>query len=451
MKLWESKDFKDSDLAEKVERFTASGDIAFDQFLIKYDIVGSLAHATMLNKAGVLSKEELAGIKKSLKNAMLMNKEGRFKIEQKDEDVHTKIENYLTDELGETGKKIHTGRSRNDQILVDMRLYAKDNLLDIEEAILNLCKSLLRFSAENKGMPMPGYTHMQKAMPSSVGLWAASYIEALLDDMIMVRCAYKLNNQNPLGSAAGYGVSLNIDRHFTTKLLGFEKIQNNVLYVQNSRGKIEAVLVSALATVMLDLSRLANDIILFSTKEFGFFEIPEELCTGSSIMPKKRNPDILELVRARSNIVFSFFQQLVGTVKDLTSGYNRDLQETKEPVIRSVYITESSLKMCDLVIKNLKVNESMLMRAFTPEIFSVDKAMELVKKGVPFRDAYKEVQYNFQNVGHVDPKYAIKAKKYSGTTGMLGLKRLGKTIEKEEKSQKSERESFDRILNSLLA
>ncbi len=435
-----------------VREFLVGEDIILDQLLVKYDVIGSIAHAAMLNKIGILSNEELIKLKRTLREIIKLNEEDRFKINVFDEDVHLKIEGFLTQKLGDVGKKIHTGRSRNDQVLVDLRLFTKDKLLKIEEKTLELASTLLEFGEKNKDVPMPGYTHFRKAMPSSVGLWALSFVESLLDDLLIIKSAYKLNNQNPLGSAAGYGVPLNLDRALTTELLGFERIQNNVLYVQNSRGKIESIVLSSLAQIMLDLSRLSNDLIIYSSDEFGFFTIPEEFCTGSSIMPKKRNPDVLELTRARANKLFSYLSQTLSTVKDLTSGYSRDLQETKEPLIKGINMVDSCLDIFVPLVKGLKTNEKKLIDAFNSQIFATDEALNLVAKGTPFRDAYKNVELNFlfSHREEMDPKEIIKERKYVGTTGNLGIEKLKKQIENETKLVTTEKEGFKNIINGLL-
>jgi argininosuccinate lyase len=447
-RLWNNENH--SKITHVVTEFTAGEDVALDTLLVKYDAIGSIAHATMLTKLGVITKDELTKIKKGLIKIISLSEADKFKVAPEDEDVHTKIENYLTAEIDESGKKIHTGRSRNDQVLVDLRLYSKDKLLEIQENVLKLCKTLTEFAIRNDNIPMPGYTHLQKAMPSSVPLWALSYAEAMLDDMVSIKCAYTLNNQNPLGSAAGYGVPINIDRKMTTDLLGFRKIQNNVLYVQNSRGKIETSILSALSQIMLDLGRLANDIILFSTEEFGFFEIPDEFCTGSSIMPKKRNPDVLELIRGRANRIFSYLDQTIGIVKDLPSGYNRDLQELKEPLIRGMMLTNSCLKMMILIIKSMKANKERLNAAFIPRIFAADKALELAAKGIPFRDAYKEIEYNFLGLESIDPKESIKLRSHIGSSGRLGIEKIEHQIAAESEALKTESKFFHEKINALI-
>ncbi len=364
--------------------------------------------------------------------------------------MHTKIENYLTETLGNVGKKIHTGRSRNDQILVDLRLYTKEKLIKIEKNLLTLCREMTRFAEKHKDVPMPGYTHFQKAMPSSVGLWAMAYVESFLDDLKLLKAVYMINDQNPLGSAAGYGVPLELDRDMTTKLLGFGSLQNNVLYVQNSRGKIESMVLSALMQIMLDLGKLSNDIILYSTEEFGFLAIGERFRTGSSIMPKKRNPDILELVRGKVNIVTSSLNLVVGTIKTLPSGYQRDLQETKEPLMKSLGVTNHSIDMVTMAILDITVNKQRLLESFTSSIFATDEAFKLVSQGIPFRDAYKHVDYNFQKYNKESPEDIIKNRKYKGTTGDLGILNLKKKIDRDFAAAKARESEFRTVIDKLI-
>ncbi|MCK4437380.1 argininosuccinate lyase, partial [bacterium] len=369
MKLWE----KGYQLNKEIEKFSVGEDYLLDKELVKADVLGSIAHARMLAGIKVLRQTEFRKLKGALLEILKLNKEGKFIISQEDEDVHTAVENYLTERLGDLGKKIHTARSRNDQVIVDLRLYSKRKLLDIKEAVLRFCQGLLTFCQKNKEVPMPGYTHSRKAMPSSVALWAGAFLESLLDDLILIESAYKINNQCPLGSAASYGVSLNIDRQLTSELLGFEKVQNNVLYVNNSRGKMEAAVLSSLSQVMSDLSKLAEDLILWTREEFGFFTLPDELCPGSSIMPQKKNPAALELIRAKSSAVYSYLFEVMNILNGLPSGYNRDLQLTKEPLMKGLEATESSLRICCLIISRLKVNKENLNEALTPELFATDE------------------------------------------------------------------------------
>ena len=354
-KLWQ-KDYK---LNEEIEKFTVGNDFLLDKNLIKYDVYGSIAHAIMLNKIGILTKDELKKLKKTLIEILKLSQKNKFEIKQEDEDVHTAIENYLTKKLGDLGKKIHTARSRNDQVLVDLRLYTKEKLLEAQKLALELAGALVYSAEKYKNAPMPGYTHSRKAMPSSVGLYFASFAESLIDELEILEEAYEINDQCPLGSGAGYGLPLNVDRQITADLLGFEKVQNNVIYVQNSRGKFESFAVFALSAVMNDLARISNDLIMFSMEEFGFFKLPDEFCTGSSIMPQKKNPDVLELIRAKSAKVDSNLYLIKSIIIKLPTGYNRDLQLTKEPLMESFDITLSSLRIFSTVIKNLQVNEEM--------------------------------------------------------------------------------------------
>ncbi|MDP3766320.1 MAG: argininosuccinate lyase [Nanoarchaeota archaeon] len=442
MKLWQ-KDYK---LDKEVEKFTVRNDFLLDKNLIKYDVYGSIAHAIILNKIGVLKKDELKKIKKALIEILKLCQKNKFKIKPEDEDVHTAIENYLTKKLGDIGKKIHTARSRNDQVLVDLRLYSKEKILEVEKALVSIIKVLLDFADKNKNIPMPGYTHTRKAMPSSVGLLFGAYAESLLDNFELLRVAYKLNNQNPLGSVAGYGVNLKIDRQLTTKLLGFEKVQNNSLYAQNSRGKIESIIVFALSKVMDDLAKISNDLILFSLDELAFFQLQDKFTTGSSILPQKKNPDALELIRAKASVVESNLYQINGIIKKLPSGYNRDLQLIKEPLMESFEITLSSLGIMNLILTELKVNEENCIKACTKEIFAPDEVINLVKSGVPMRDAYQKVAKNIEKVKMQDPISNIKSKKHVGATGNLGLEKAKLELSK-LKSEISKQESE---LNSKL-
>ncbi len=328
-KLWQ----KGYHLNEQVERFEAAQNSILDARLVRHDVWGTLAHAAMLLHIGILTQEEYKALQEALCNVLELDAVHEFVVKPSDEDVHTSIENYLVAVAGAAGKKIHMARSRNDQVLVALRLYGKEQMHKVGAKLGNLCTALLDFAQAHEDVPMPGYTHMQRAMLSSVGLWAASFAEALLDDEQLLAAAYAVNDQSPLGSAAGYGVPLNIDRQYSTQLLGFSRVQNNVIYAQNSRGKMEAAIVQVLAQVMLDLSKMAQDILLFSTVEYGFFSVAQELCTGSSIMPQKRNLGVMELLRARTQTMLALQQQILGVVTGLPSGYNMDYQETKRPFI----------------------------------------------------------------------------------------------------------------------
>ncbi|MBI3034947.1 argininosuccinate lyase [Candidatus Woesearchaeota archaeon] len=446
MKLWQ-KDYK---LNKEVEKFTVGNDYLLDKNLVKYDVYGSIAHATMLNKIGILTREELNKLKKALIGILKLNESNNFEIKLEDEDVHTAIENYLTKKLGNIGKKIHTARSRNDQVLVDLRLYSKEKILEVEKELVNLLYTIIYFAGKNKNVPMPGYTHTRKAMSSSAGLLFGAYAESLLDDFELLETAYKLTNQNPLGSAAGYGISLNVDRELTTKLLGFEKVQNNVLYVQNSRGKIESIIVFALSKIMEDLAKISNDLIIFNMEELGFFQLPDEFTTGSSMLPHKKNPDVLELIRAKSSIVDSYLFQINGIIKKIPSGYNRDLQLIKEPLMQGFEIALSSINVMSLLIKELKVNKDNCIKACTNEIFAADDVINLVKTGVPLRDAYKQVAKNPENLPKIDAIANIISKKHIGATGNLGLDKLKQKIKSINAGIDSEIKKFNSKIKVLL-
>ncbi len=387
-KLWQ----KGYSVNAQVERYAAAQNSLLDRRLIRHDVWGSLAHATMLQHVGILSEEELQRLKQAFDDILEQEASNDFIIKPTDEDVHTSIENYLAEKAGPAGKKIHTARSRNDQVLVDLRLYGKEQLYYVSQKLFDLCATLLTFAEDTMTIPMPGYTHMQRAMLSSVGLWAAGFAEALLDDEHLLAAAYDINDQSPLGSAAGYGVPLPIDRQLVADLLGFARVQNNVIYVQNARGKIEAAIVQVLAQIMLDLSKLAQDMLLFTTAEYGFFQPAQEICTGSSIMPQKRNLDIMELVRARTQTLLALQQQIFGIVSGLPSGYNIDYQETKRPFIEALDLVQESLDICALTINNITINKERLVEACSFELFATDQAYELMmQENIPFRDAYQRV------------------------------------------------------------
>jgi len=436
-KLWQ----KDSSLNKLAESFTVGEDYLLDRRLINSDCVASIAHATMLNSIGILSNKEFQGLRRELRHIIELNKRGDFTIEPAEEDCHTAIENHLTTVLGEAGKKIHTGRSRNDQIIAAIRLYSRSFLLDFQRDSLNLAQALLDFAGENTSMPMPGRTHMQLAMPSSVGLWAGAFIEEILDDLSLIAAVYDLNNMSPLGSAASYGVALPIDRQQVAEALGFKKVQNNVLYVNNSRGKIEAVILDAVEKVMLTLSKIAQDIIFFSMPEFGYFTLPDDICRGSSIMPQKKNPDILELVRARAASVSAMCLQIKSIIRALPSGYNADFQETKPAFIRGVDTALSCVRVMGLTVSKQQVNEEKLIAGFLPEIFATDRVVELVGRGIPFRDAYRQVAAELHKIEDKDPYEAIRQKVHAGATGNLGLemsagrvREFGARLQEESKS-----------------
>lgn len=391
MKLWN----KGKSLNQLVEDYTVGNDYILDNELVKYDCLASIAHAKMLNKTGILSKEETAKLEDELNKIVSLHAKGKFEIKKQHEDCHTAIEIHLTEKLGELGKKIHTARSRNDQVLTALRLYYKNELSACNELIKKLTSQQSDFVKKHGSIPLPGYTHMRKAMPSSIEMWAEAYNYSMQDNLRQIDSVFSLIDQSPLGTAAGYGVPLKIDRGFTAAELGFAKVQHNPIYTQNSRGKFEGVILSVINQVMYDLNKLASDLLLFSMDEFGFFELPDELTTGSSIMPQKKNPDVLELLRGNYSVTLSLEFQVKQTIANLISGYNRDIQTTKEPVMKSFKIVQQSLQIAALLFSELKVNEEKCKNAMSDDLYATEEAYKLVKEGYSFREAYKIVAKKF--------------------------------------------------------
>lgn len=387
MKLWE-KGYK---LNKQIEDFTVGKDYLLDQKLVKFDCLASTAHAKMLGKIKILKEAEVKRLIKTLKGIIELDKKGKFKIKKTDEDCHTAIENYLIKKLGKLGEKIHTGRSRNDQILGTIRLYYKEELDECKKLTKELVNSIQEFIKGYGRINLPGYTHFRKAMPSYIGLWGNSFIDSMKDNLKLLDVGSNLTDQSPLGSGAGFGLPLKIDRKYIAQILKFKKIQDNPLYCQNSRGKFESTILHVLTQIMLDLNKIASDLIIFSMPEFGYFELPKEFCTGSSIMPQKKNPDVLELIRAKYHILVSYEFQIKNIISNLLSGYNRDLQLTKEPVMKGFGITKESLSIMSLVFKKLKVNKENCQKALTKEVYATERVYKLVKKGVPFREAYRKI------------------------------------------------------------
>jgi argininosuccinate lyase len=417
MKLWA----KGYELDDTVENFMTGDDPQLDQALIVYDCLGSIAHAKMLAKIGILTQKEDEELTQALQEIISLAKENNFVILPQDEDVHTAVENALIAKLGIIGKKLHTARSRNDQILVDLRLYSKDWLKYITSEVLNVCEVLIHFAKTYHDVPMPGRTHFQRAMPSSMGLWAGAFVESMLDNIELLKNAYWLVDQCPLGSGASYGVSLDIDRQYTSDLLGFRAVQNNVLYANNSRGKFESIILSALVQIMNDLSKISTDIIIFCAPEFGYLTLPEKFCPGSSLMPQKRNPCPLELIRAKSATMQGMLFQVLELIRSLPSGYNRDFQETKRPLMQGFELTHVCLQVFAKIFSEMTVNQAQCNKAFTNELFATDKVLTLAKEGIPFREAYKMVAKDLGQVSMLDPKENILSKMHLGATGNLGL------------------------------
>lgn len=392
MKLWT----EDSSLHRLVEEFTVGNDPVLDLELVRYDCLGSIAHAGTLRKAGILTEQEEADLKRELEGIIALADKGRFTIAREQEDCHTAIEDHLTKTLGDTGKKLHTARSRNDQVLTALRLYYLAQLDRCREGAGELVKQLSAFVDTYGTVPLPGYTHTRKAMPSSVALWGTAFIEAMDDNLAMLEAARKLMDQSPLGTGAGYGVPIAIDREYSAQQLGFSRVQKNPIYAQLSRGKFESTLLHTMGLILFDLNRMASDLILFSLPEFGFFELPPELCTGSSIMPQKTNPDVLELIRASYHTVTACEQQVRSTVTNLITGYHRDLQLTKEPTMRGVETTAGTLQVAALVIEKMKVNTERARAGMTAELFATEEAYQLVREGIPFREAYRRISKKFK-------------------------------------------------------
>ncbi len=388
MKLWQKK----GEMNGKIEQFTVGNDFALDKELVRFDCIASVAHAKMLFKIGVLTDTETSCIVRELENIIRLDEKKEFVIRQKDEDCHTAIENRLVEKLGETGKKIHTARSRNDQVLAALRLYEKNRLLKTMELLKQFINVLENVSVRSGHVKIPGYTHMQKAMPSSVGMWLGCFVESAQDNLLVLESALKLVDQSPLGTAAGFGVPVfEVDSELTADLMGFSRVQKNPIYAQLSLGKFESTVLHALTQVMFDLNKLSSDLVLFSMSEFGFFSLPAEFCTGSSIMPQKKNPDVLELVRARYHCVLADEFKVKSLSSNLISGYNRDIQLTKEPVMASFKCTIDCLEIMCLVVAGLKVNKENCSKACSKELSATEKAYKLVKKGAAFRDAYRKV------------------------------------------------------------
>ena len=387
MKLWD----KNKQTDKEIERFTVGMDREMDIFIAKYDILGSMAHITMLESVGLLGKEELKLLLDELKKIYRIAEDGEFVIEEGVEDVHSQVELMLTRALGDTGKKIHSGRSRNDQVLVDLKLFTRNRIRELTELISGLFDVLISQSNRYKDILMPGYTHLQVAMPSSFGLWFGAYAESLTDDLQLLQAAYKICNRNPLGSAAGYGSSFPLNRAMTTMLLGFDSMNYNVVYAQMGRGKMERTVAFAMAGIALTLSKLAFDACMFNSQNFGFIRLPEACTTGSSIMPHKKNPDVFELIRAKCNKIQVLPQQITLICNNLPSGYFRDFQVIKEIFIPSFDELKDCLLMTTRMMREIVVNEQIFDdEKYTP-VFSVEEVNRLVREGLPFRDAYKKV------------------------------------------------------------
>lgn len=426
-KLWQKTD--STGLHPVIEHFNAGDDIIYDQELLPYDVEGSRAYGKMLERHGILTSEELATLEQGFSEIMDLYEKGKFQISIEDEDCHTKIENYLTERLGMVGKKIHTARSRNDQILVTMRLYMKDKMNDIKLRALKLAEALLEEAQKYEFVPMPGYTHMQKAMPTTIGTWYGAFAESLLDDIAFLTAVNDLMiDQNPLGSGAGYGSPFDFDRDKLSEDLGFARTQKNVIYCQNSRGKIEGIALEACVQMMLTLNKLATDWLLYTTQEFGFFTITDEVSTGSSIMPQKKNLDVAELIRGRTSTVVACRTEMMMNILNKPSGYHRDGQEIKRPLFLGIRYTEMSLEAAEIVVKRLIPNEDVILADMSTELFAAHKAFERVKEGLSFRDAYVEIGKNLDKI-EIDKESIVAMLKESKHQGGVGNLKLGEMLE----------------------
>ena len=418
MKLWD----KGYSTDKKIDHFTVGNDRELDLVLAKYDVIASMAHAKMLGKIGLLTSEETLVLVRELENISQSIKEGTFIIEDTFEDVHSKIEFLLTEKLGDTGKKIHTARSRNDQVLVAMQLYLKEELSEIKHLTKELFKLLIELAEKYKEVLLPGYTHFQIAMPSSFGLWFSAYAESLIDDLYFIDSAFKIADQNPLGSAAGYGSSFPIDRSYTTTEMGFADLKYNVVAAQMGRGKVEKATAFGISGIAGTLSKLAMDICLYMSQNFNFISFPDALTTGSSIMPHKKNPDVFELIRAKCNSLQAIPNHITLITTNLPSGYHRDLQMVKGLIIPAIQEIKSCLEMMTFSLKDVKVNFDILDDPKYDYLFSVDTLNQLVLSGMPFRDAYKQIGAEIE-AGSFKPKKQLKHT-HEGSLGNLCLDKI---------------------------
>ena len=412
-KLWE----KNTEVNPEIERFTVGRDRELDLLLARYDVLGSLAHSTMLQSIGMLTTDEMESLHNELRNIYGTIEKGDFIIEEGVEDVHSQVELMLTRTLGDTGKKIHSGRSRNDQVLVDLKLFTRHELQCVCEAVKELFDALIAQSERHKDVLMPGYTHLQVAMPSSFGLWFGAYAESLTDDMLFLQAAYRMCNRNPLGSAAGYGSSFPLNRQMTTELLGFDSMNYNVVYAQMGRGKCEKNIAFALASVAGTLAKLAFDACMFNSQNFGFVRLPAECTTGSSIMPHKKNPDVFELLRAKCNRLQALPNDILLIMNNLPVGYFRDLQIIKELFLPAFESLKECIAMATYIVQRIEVNKDILADSRYDAMFSVEEVNRLATEGMPFRDAYRKVGLDIE-AGHFTPDKEIRHT-HEGSIGNL--------------------------------
>ena len=422
-KLWE----KNVQVDQEVDRFTVGKDREMDLYLAKYDVLGSMAHITMLERIGLLTADELQTLLAALREIYKVADRGEFVIEEGIEDVHSQVELMLTRSLGDMGKKIHSGRSRNDQVLLDLKLFTRAQIQELVAAVTDLFEVLIAQSNRYQAVLMPGYTHLQVAMPSSFGLWFGAYAESLVDDLQLLQAAYRVCNRNPLGSAAGYGSSFPLNRQLTTDLLGFDSLDYNVVYAQMGRGKMERTVAFAMAGIAATLSKLAFDACMFNSQNFGFIKLPDQFTTGSSIMPHKKNPDVFELTRAKCNKIQGLPQQIILISNNLPSGYFRDLQIIKEVFLPAFDELKDCLRMATHMLRELKVNEHILDDERYALMFSVEEVNRRVLAGVPFRDAYKQVGLEIE-AGAFKPDKQV-AHTHEGSIGNLCNDRIAQLMQ----------------------
>lgn len=448
-KLWEKK--TKSKMSDSLERFETADDLVYDSLLTEADIYGSAAHVKMLGSIQILTNAEVKVLLNGLRTILQQYHTHAFHLSQGDEDIHTKIENELVKQTGEAGKKIHTGRSRNDQVLVDMRIFSKEQIFLVKAQLLGLIQLFIQYAKKWEDIPMPGYTHMQKAMPSSVGLWLGAYAESLADSLRLLDIAFDLTDQSPLGSGAAYGVTLHLDRQMTADLLGFGKVQNNSLNCQNSRGKIESAVLFALMNIAADISRFASDVLLFTTSEFNFFSVDKSICTGSSIMPQKQNVDIAELLRSKVHVMYGYFTQVHTIGLNLPSGYNRDLQDTKKPYMEGLKLSSDILEVAHILLRNIAPNPKVLKAQMTKELYATSLAYEYVKKGLSFRSAYQKVGENLDKIPDFDVQNELKKSTHIGSTGNLNLDGLEIDIQHKQNELKADHRRWKQLLHSLVS
>lgn len=447
-KIWQKSKVS---LLPEIERFTVADDYLIDMHLVKQDIMGSIAHSRMLKKIEILTADEQKTLENGLKEIYKEFLNEDFEILYEDEDVHTKVEKILTDRYGAVAKKLHTARSRNDQVLTDMRLFNKEQLLDTATQISSSIQDFLNFAKKYQNYPLCGYTHMQKAMPSSIGQWALAFVEQLTDLLYIWQGVFDFNDSCPLGSGAGFGVSLDIDREQTAKELGFARVQINPIYCQNSRGIIEGQIIDFLCSVALTCNKIATDLMTFTTGEFAFFKMEDCITTGSSIMPQKKNLDVCELIRGRTAHLIGNTASMKSLISNLISGYHRDLQDTKKMIISSFDLTKDFLKMLSLVFANITPIEENLINAFDKTVFATDYAYEkVIKEKVPFREAYQEVGKNLDKLPEYDVKENILSKTHLGSTGNLGIERVETKLEDHLKLIEQKAQTFKKAESALL-